>query len=56
MEFLFPYRDQKDGRYIREKMSLRQAKEIFESSGKMERECKHLFNGKLGSKTQQQQN
>lgn len=38
-------RDHKDGRYVREKMSLRHAKELFESSGKMERELKHLFNG-----------
>lgn len=38
-------RDQKDGRYVREKMSPRHAKELFESSNKMERELKHLFNG-----------
>lgn len=31
--------------YIREKMSLRHAKDLFESTGKMERELKHLFNG-----------
>ena len=43
---LFVNRDHKDGRYVREKMSLRHAKELFESSGKMERELKHLFNGK----------
>lgn len=38
-------RDQKYGRYVREKISLRQAKDIFESMGKLEREFKHLFNG-----------
>lgn len=38
-------RDQKDGRYVREKISLRHAKEIFESTAKLEREFKHLFSG-----------
>ncbi|KAL9962960.1 hypothetical protein ACROYT_G032118 [Oculina patagonica] len=38
-------RDQKDSQYIREKMSLRIAKELYESSAKMERELKHLFSG-----------
>ena len=43
--FSLVYRDQKDSRYIREKMSLRHAKDLFESTAKMERELKHLFNG-----------
>ena len=43
--FAFVHRDQKDGRYIREKISLRLAKELYESSAKMERELKHLFSG-----------
>ena len=46
MSSIFFCRDQKDGRYVREKISLRQAKDIFESMGKLEREFKHLFNGK----------
>ena len=29
-------------------MSLRHAKDLFESASKMEREFKHLFNGKYG--------
>ena len=43
--FLLVNRDQKDSRYSREKMSLRHAKDLFESTAKMERELKHLFNG-----------
>ena len=46
MRFVVFYRDQKDGRYVREKISLRHAKEIFESTAKLEREFKHLFSGK----------
>lgn len=38
-------RDQRDGRYVREKISHRQAKDILESMVKLEHEFKHLFNG-----------
>lgn len=47
MENIFPFRDQRDGRYVREKISHRQAKDVLESMVKLEQEFKHLFNGKI---------
>lgn len=47
MQKIVPFRDQRDGRYVREKISHRQAKDILESMVKLEHEFKHLFNGKI---------
>ena len=48
--YLCHFREPKDNRYVREKLTARDAKELFEAALKLEREQKHIFNGMLHSK------
>ena len=43
-------RDLRDDHYIKEKMTSKEAKDLQEMYNKMEKDYKHLFNGKLSLK------
>ena len=45
LEHLFVSRELHDGRYIREKIGSKEAKDLFEHSSKLEKEIKHHITG-----------